>query len=360
MATKIQNGVKEYYGRILRTSGDLKSNACAQVGKVRKQVKEALNLCHEEVTSKYYGCGLPFPTAVEGLNVLDFGSGTGRDCFILSHLVGKDGFVTGVDMTEELVGVATKYIPYHTEKFGYSEPNVDFKLGYVENLKDVGIENESCDLIVSNCVINLCPEKPPVFREAVRVLKEGGELYFSDMYVDRPLPEGFLGNKELSQELWGEGFAGALHWKSFVDLCTEIGFSGPHLVSSRSMSCDNEELAKLLGDAKYVAATYRMFKISTTPDEKSCSSVKYKGTITDCPETFKFDCNHTFDSNFQAVSCGIANVLKNSRYCQHFEFKDAEPTCTAPRTPANSTDPFEVASADAEKPPSCKKAKSCG
>ncbi|CAB4027027.1 Arsenite methyltransferase, partial [Paramuricea clavata] len=112
-------------------------------------------------------------------------------------------------------------------------------------------------------------------------------------------------------------------------------------------------------DSKFVSATYRLFKTSKKPDEKCCCSVKYKGSMIEIPETFKFDDQHTFDSNFQTVSCDIVNVLKNSRYSQHLEFKDAESTCTAPCASTNSADPFELANAGTEKPPCCKKAKAC-
>lgn len=355
MANEIKESVKEYYGKILKSNEDIKTNACVQVGKVPKQVKEALELCHEEVLSRYYGCGLVFPTAVEGVKVLDFGSGAGRDCYILSKLVGKDGFVTGVDMTQEQLDVAKKYIPYHTEKFGYTKPNVDFKLGYIENLQEAGIDDECCDLIISNCVINLSPDKPSVFREAYRVLKEGGELYFSDIYADRELPQNIKDHKEL----WGECLAGALYWKSFADLTKEIGFTGPYLVSSRNMTCGNAELEKVLGDSKFVSATYRLFKISKKPDEKCCFSVKYKGTMQESPENFKFDAKYTFDSDFQTVSSDIATVLKNSRYSQHLEFKDTDSTCTAPSASAKGVDPFELANEVTDKPPCSKKAKGC-
>ncbi|XP_028391152.1 arsenite methyltransferase-like [Dendronephthya gigantea] len=356
MADAIKESVKEYYGKILQTNNDVKTNACIQApGKVPKQVKEALELCHDEVLSRYYGCGLVFPTAVQGISVLDFGSGAGRDCFILSKLVGKDGFVTGVDMTEEQLKVAKKHIPYHMEKFGYDKPNVVFKLGYIENLKAAGVEDKSCDLIISNCVINLSPDKPSVFKEAFRVLKDGGELYFSDIYADRELPQNIKDHKEL----WGECLAGALYWKSFVDLAKEIGFSGPYLVTSRDLAVGNEELSKVLGDSKFVSATYRLFKSNKTPDNNSSCSVKYKGTMSESSDTFKFDHEHSFDSNFQAVSYDIFGVLKNSRYSKHLEFNDADSTCTAPCASANSADPFKLASAGAERPPCCKKAKAC-
>ena len=85
---------------------------------------------------------------LEGLRILDLGSGSGRDCFILSKMVGPNGYVVGVDMTEEQVAVAQKYVPYHTEKFGYEKPNVEFKHGFIERLDEAGIEPGSFDLVM--------------------------------------------------------------------------------------------------------------------------------------------------------------------------------------------------------------------
>ena len=118
---------------------------------------------HDEVIAKYYGCGLTIPTLLNGMHVLDLGSGSGRDCFVLSKLVGETGRVLGVDMTEEQVcnsfrifsiksllqiSVATKHIEYHTKAFGYATSNVEFKKGYIEELSKLGIQSNSFDIIV--------------------------------------------------------------------------------------------------------------------------------------------------------------------------------------------------------------------
>jgi ubiquinone/menaquinone biosynthesis C-methylase UbiE len=131
-------------------------------------------------------------------------------------------------MTTEQVAVATKYIEYHTKAFGYSKPNVEFRQGYIERLADLGLEDNSFDIIMyvwniivrclillsSNCVINLSPEKDAVLREAFRVLKPGGELYFSDVYSNKRVP------KELVSDpvLLGECLSGALYWNDFISI----------------------------------------------------------------------------------------------------------------------------------------------
>merc|ERR1719183_1245688 len=118
--------VKEYYSKTLKTSDDLKTNACKTGAAPPEHIKEAMKNVHDEVHMKYYGCGLCLPDHLEGLSVLDLGCGAGRDVYIAAQLVGKTGRVVGVDMTKEQLDVANKHKEWHAEKFGYS--NVDFKL----------------------------------------------------------------------------------------------------------------------------------------------------------------------------------------------------------------------------------------
>ncbi len=118
MSTKIHEEVQTYYGKELQNTNDLKTNACCTLTAPPKYILEALRNVHDEVQSKYYGCGLTIPTQVEGLRILDLGSGSGRDCYIAAQLVGEKGSVVGVDMTDEQLAVANDYIEYHREKFG--------------------------------------------------------------------------------------------------------------------------------------------------------------------------------------------------------------------------------------------------
>ncbi|PIO36866.1 hypothetical protein AB205_0185540, partial [Aquarana catesbeiana] len=146
---QILEDVKEYYGKYLKSSKDLKTNACVTPAKpIPKYILDALKEVHSEVSSRYYGCGLVVPECLENCSILDLGSGSGRDCYMLSKLVGQKGYITGVDMTDEQVEVSRKYIDYHMKKFGYQEPNINFVNGYIEDLKSAGIKDHSYDIIM--------------------------------------------------------------------------------------------------------------------------------------------------------------------------------------------------------------------
>ena len=124
--------VKDYYGKHLQTSDDLKTSACCDASQVPDWLKPLLARIHPEVMSRYYGCGLVCPPLLEGCRVLDLGSGSGRDVYALAHMAGARGQVIGVDMTEEQLAVAETHRAYHAEVFGFD--NVIFKQGYSEML----------------------------------------------------------------------------------------------------------------------------------------------------------------------------------------------------------------------------------
>ena len=171
----------------------MKTDACCCADSHPDYIKDILKEIDDEIISSFYGCGSPIPPAVEGCTILDMGCGTGRDVFICSKLAGENGRVIGIDMTEEQLETARRHIHAHGRKFGYSRTNVSFVNGFMEDLRTADIADSSIDIVISNCVINLSPEKEKVFSEIFRVLKPGGELYFSDVFVDRRLPAHFFG-----------------------------------------------------------------------------------------------------------------------------------------------------------------------
>ena len=172
----IAREVKEYYGEFLKSSADLRTSACCTPGDIPARLREAMANIHEQVAAKYYGCGLVAPEELAGMRILDLGSGSGRDCYLLSQLVGESGYVLGVDMTDAQLDVANAYLDWHREQFGYAQSNVEFRKGYIEKLDALDIPDNSFDIVISNCVVNLSADKEAVLKEVHRVLKPGGEF----------------------------------------------------------------------------------------------------------------------------------------------------------------------------------------
>ncbi|XP_044293745.1 arsenite methyltransferase isoform X2 [Varanus komodoensis] len=263
---------------------------------------------------RYYGCGLVIPDCLEDCWILDLGCGSGRDCYMLSKLVGENGHVTGVDMTEAQVELAKKHIDYHMNKFGYQKPNINFICGYMEKLGEAGLRDDSYDLVISNCVVNLSPDKCAVLREAYRILKNGGEMYFSDVYASQDLPETIRKHRVL----WGECLGGALCWKDLYRIAEQVGFYPPRLVAASQITLANKELENLVGDCKFVSATFRLFKI---PRECSagCTEVIYKGGIPGHERELEFDINYSFkQGEVVDVDDETAAILQNSRFSRMF------------------------------------------
>jgi len=309
--------VKDYYGKQLQSSDDLKTTACCDSSAVPAWLKPLLSQIHPEVLSRYYGCGLVCPSLLEGCRILDLGSGTGRDVYALAQLVGKNGQVVGVDMTEEQLAVAENYRVHHAEAFGFD--NVVFKQGYIEKLDELGLESGSFDIIVSNCVINLSPDKDAVLREVHRLLKPGGEFYFSDVYADRRVPD-VVRNDPV---LYGECLGGALYWNDFITLSKRHSFADPRLVEDAPLEVTDPKLAARVGNIKFFSATYRLFKLESL--EPACEdygqAVIYRGTIPNHEARFVLDTHHDIEAGRVFPVCGNTwKMLHDTRFKQHFEF----------------------------------------
>lgn len=317
MKTTIHQQVSDYYGKILKSSDDLKTNACCTSSAPPRYVREILPQIKEEILSRFYGCGSPIPMGLEGCTVLDLGCGTGRDVFILSKLVGETGCVHGVDMTPEQIEVAIKYQKEQAEVFGFSEPNTQFHLGYIEDLKSLGIEDESVDVVTSNCVINLSPFKKMIFEEVYRILKEGGELYFSDVFADRRVPEEVKNDPVMR----GECMGGAMYFEDFRRLLEECGFTTYYIVDKTPIQPNDFEVARMVGDIKFYSCTVRVFKCKCLEDreENYGHSATYLGTMKENARYFDFDESYRFVKNKPlGVSGNVAAILRTSRMKDHF------------------------------------------
>ena len=316
----MKESVKEYYGKILQHSNDLQTNACCTAdGTTPDVLKRAMANIHDEVAARYYGCGLVRPEVLQEMRILDLGSGSGRDCHLLAQLVGEQGYVLGVDMTDEQLAVANRHIEWHRERFGYARSNVEFRKGYIEQLDQLGLEENSFDIIVSNCVINLSPDKPAVLREAYRLLKPGGELYFSDVYADRRVPAELLEDPVL----YGECLSGALYWNDFLNLAKQAGFQDPRLVEDHPIAIGNDEIHRKIGHIDFYSATYRLFKLEGL--ESHCEdygqAVVYQGGIPGHEQRFELDKHHLMEKGKMFPVCGNTyRMLNESRLAPFFSF----------------------------------------
>ncbi len=215
---ELKNAVKENYSRVVKNAGSCCSSGCCGSAKPQS-ISKKVGYTEEQIeavpagSNLGLGCGNPiaFASLKEGETVLDLGSGAGFDCFLASKIVGPRGKVIGVDMTAEMVARAKA----NANHGGYS--NVEFRLGEIEALP---VEDNTVDVIISNCVINLVPDKKKAFQEAFRVLKPGGRLMVSDIVLLKGLPE-FV---KQSIKAYVGCIAGALPKDKYLDAIRSAGF----------------------------------------------------------------------------------------------------------------------------------------
>jgi SAM-dependent methyltransferase len=307
--------VSAYYGQQLSSSADLRTSACCDADAVPLWLRPLLARLHPEVTSRYYGCGLVCPLLLDGCRVLDLGCGAGRDVYLLSQLVGPQGSVVGVDMTPEQLEVARRHQAHHATAFGFD--NVRFLEGTIESLEALPFESGSFDVIVSNCVVNLSTDKAAVLSNVRRLLRPGGEFYFSDVYADRRLDPSLRSHPVL----YGECLGGALYWNDLLALARRAGFADPRVVSHRPLEILDPELAALLGEVRFQSVTLRLFALDDL--EETCEdhgqAVIYRGTIADHPHRFVLDAGHAMETGRIFPLCGNSfRMLAETRFAPHF------------------------------------------
>jgi len=312
-----QAAIRDYYGRVLQGSADLQTSACCTADTLPAPLRALLADVHPEVQDRFYGCGSPLPPALEGATVLDLGCGSGRDCYLLSRLVGPRGRVIGLDMTEEQLAVARRHQDWHAQRYGYA--NVEFRQGYMEDLAGAGIAAGSIDVVVSNCVLNLSPDKPRVFGEIFRVLKPGGELYFSDVFADRRVPAA------LAQDplLLGECLGGALYAEDFRRLMAAAGCADVRRCAASPIALRNADIERRVGNIRFQSVTFRAFRLALEDRCEDYGQVAwYRGTIADHEHAFALDDHHRFETGRPMLVCGnTADMLAGTRYAPHFRIE---------------------------------------
>lgn len=311
-----QSAVRSYYGETLQSSNDLRTTACCSIDAMPEYLRTILAQLHPEVRDRFYGCGSPLPPALDGKTVLDLGCGSGRDAYLLSRLVGEHGRVIGVDMTAQQLEVAERHRDFHARAFGHAASNVRFHQGDLADLAALGIADASVDVVVSNCVLNLVPDKRVAFAEIFRVLKPGGELYFSDVYSDRRLPRELLADPVLL----GECLAGALYTEDFRRLMGDLGVADARVCARGPVMLTDAAVEQKIGFARFESITWRAFKL---PLEDRCEDygqvATYLGSLPDHPHRFMLDDHHLFERGKPLRVCGnTADMLGGSRYAPHF------------------------------------------
>ncbi|MBN2407651.1 MAG: arsenite methyltransferase [Elusimicrobia bacterium] len=265
----IRNKVKKAYGNIAKTeSSCCSSPSCCGSSNSAQDISRSVGYSDEEMAkvpegaNLGLGCGNPVAIASlkEGDTVLDLGSGAGFDAFLASAKVGDTGHVIGVDMTEEMI----KKARMNAEKGNYE--NVEFRLGEIENLP---VEDNSINVIISNCVINLSPDKERVFRESFRVLKHEGKIFVSDIVLVNPLPKVIMD----SLEAYVGCVSGASMKDEYLAYIKAAGFRNIEVVSETVFS-----IKTMLNDitAKAVMSNPEIKESDMSNIEKSVVSIKVK------------------------------------------------------------------------------------
>lgn len=217
---EIAQQVSDRYARAARSGETMCCPTGYDMGHLKTFIPQA-------VLTISYGCGTPagLKTVQPGETVVDIGSGGGIDCFEASRLVGPNGRVIGIDMTDTMLDIARAHADTVAKNLGYPTSNVDFRKGMADAMP---VDDGTADLIISNCVINLAPDKRRVFHDMFRVAKAGGRFTISDIVADQPVPQ-YLAH---DVEKWGDCLSGSLTLADYIGGLTAAGFRGVHAIVS--------------------------------------------------------------------------------------------------------------------------------
>ncbi|MEM1180665.1 MAG: methyltransferase domain-containing protein [Acidobacteriota bacterium] len=348
--TDPEGAVKERYGAAANTQEPL---LCCPVD----YDPQYLKAIPAEVIERDYGCGDPSKHLNPGETVLDLGSGTGKICFIASQVVGPEGRVIGVDMTPEMLDVARRSAPEVAETIGFA--NVEFRRGRIQDLgldldllegrlakqpiksaedflalestthelrtKHPLIEDDSIDVVVSNCVLNLVATeaKAQMFKELYRVLKRGGRAVISDIVSDEVVPQDMRDDAHL----WSGCISGAYTETGFLEAFEEAGFYGIEILERQS------EPWQTVGGIEFRSVTIQAFKGKEGPCFERNQAVIYRGPFKEVLD----DDEHRMERGRRYAVCDKTfQLFQREPYRQYFDF--VEPLEEIPLAEA---DPFD-------------------
>lgn len=237
--------VKDKYSEIAKQEKEVNTSSCCGATSTSNKVYNIMMDDYSEIEGYNadadlgLGCGLPteFAQIRKGDTVIDLGSGAGNDCFVARHEVGEAGKIIGIDFTESMIYKART----NAEKLGYN--NVEFRFGDID---DMPVSDNLADVVISNCVLNLVPDKQKVIKEIYRVLKPGGHFSISDIVIVGNLPKGL---KE-DAEMYAGCVAGAIQKDDYLSLIKEQGFENIQIQKKKTITLPDDILSKYLSEAE--------------------------------------------------------------------------------------------------------------
>jgi radical SAM protein with 4Fe4S-binding SPASM domain len=292
--------VREFYGK---AAEEPQEDLCCPT----QNAQEDTSHIPREVLDRFYGCGSPTTIAKvsEGETMVDLGAGAGIDCFIAAKKVGPKGKIYGIDMTDEMLKVANENRLLVAKNLGFDI--VEFRKGFLE---DIPVDNNMVDLITSNCVINLSPDKKAVFNEMWRVLKDHGRIVISDIVSEVETPP----HLKLNKQLWGECISGSLTEEEFMAYLEQAGFYGLQTLS--------KVFWKEVEGYSYYSVTLRGYK---SEKKESCVYIGQKAIYHGPYKAITDEEGHLFPRNEPVEICtDTAAKLSNPPYEGQFTILNAE------------------------------------
>lgn len=265
---ELKEMVKQKYAEIALQDKDTNASSCCGAGGCSTEV---YNIMTDDYTNlKGYnadadlglGCGVPtqFAKIKPGDTVIDLGSGAGNDCFVARAETGVTGKVIGIDFTPAMIEKAQK----NADKLGFN--NVEFRQGDIENIP---VSAKRADVVISNCVLNLVPNKQKAFSEIFRVLKQGGHFSISDVVLDGQLPDKLL----KTAEMYAGCVSGAIQEKEYLDIIAKQGFSNIQLQKKKQIIIPDDILKNYLSEeeiAAYKAENTGIYSITVYAEKQNC------------------------------------------------------------------------------------------